>query len=35
MMQRNDRAVRAKKFWREIVELMILVILIALVRSYG
>lgn len=35
MKQRNDRTVRPKKFWREIAELMVLIIVIALVRSYG
>lgn len=35
MKQSNNRTVRQKTFGREIVELIILVIVIALVRGYG
>ena len=35
MKQRNNRTVGPKKFWREIVELALLIVVIALVRSYG
>lgn len=35
MKQRNNCTVGPRKFWREIVEFALLIIVIALVRSYG